>query len=56
MPKDALTPQARNHFTQFDQVDWLVRVSDAALGIGRRAHQSKIGVWIFPLETEGHES
>ena len=24
MPKDALTPQARHHFTRFDQVDQLV--------------------------------
>ena len=23
MPKDALTPQARHHFTRFDQVDQL---------------------------------
>ena len=25
MPKDALTPQARHHFTRFDQVDQLYR-------------------------------
>ena len=29
MPKDALTPQARHHFTRFDQVDQLVSASEA---------------------------
>ena len=29
MPKDALTPQARYHFTRFDQVDRLVGASEA---------------------------
>ena len=29
MPKDALTPQARHHFTRFDQVDQLVGASEA---------------------------
>ena len=29
MPKDALTPQARHHFTRFDQVDMLVGASEA---------------------------
>ena len=29
MPEDALTPQARHHFTRFDQVDQLVSASEA---------------------------
>ena len=29
MPEDALTPQARHHFTRFDQVDALVRASES---------------------------
>ena len=29
MLKDALTPQARHHFTRFDQVDQLVSASEA---------------------------
>ena len=29
MPKDALMPQARHHFTRFDQVDQLVGASEA---------------------------
>ena len=29
MPKDPLTPQARHHFTRFDQVDQLVSASEA---------------------------
>ena len=29
MPKDALTPQARHHFTRFDQVDPLCSASEA---------------------------
>ena len=29
MPTDALTPQARHHFTRFDQVDQLVSASEA---------------------------
>ena len=34
MPKDALTPQARHHFTRFDQVDQLVGASEAVPEIG----------------------
>ena len=34
MPKDALTPQARHHFTRFDQVDQLVGASEAARDLG----------------------
>ena len=34
MPKDALTPQARHHFTRFDQVDQLVGASEAVSEIG----------------------
>ena len=34
MPKDALTPQARHHFTRFDQVDQLVGASEADADIG----------------------
>ena len=30
MLKDALTPQARHHFTRFDQVGRLVSTSEAA--------------------------
>ena len=29
MPKDALTPPARHHFTRFDQVDQLVRARES---------------------------
>ena len=29
MPKDALTPQARHHFTRFDQVGQIVGASEA---------------------------
>ena len=38
MPKDALTPQARYHFTRFDQVDQLAaaREADADLGFMAR--------------------
>ena len=38
MPKDALTPQARHHFTRLDQVDQLVsaREADADLGFMAR--------------------
>ena len=34
MPKDALTPQARHHFTRFDQVDQLVGASEADADLG----------------------
>ena len=34
MPKDALAPQARHHFTRFDQVDQLVGASEAARDLG----------------------
>ena len=34
MPKDALTPQARHHFTRFDQVDRLCAASEADPDIG----------------------
>ena len=34
MPKDALTPQARYHFTRFDQVDQLVGASEADADLG----------------------
>ena len=34
MPKDALTPQARHHFTRFDQVDQLVGANEAVPEIG----------------------
>ena len=34
MPKDALTPQARHHFTRFDQVDQLVRAREADADLG----------------------
>ena len=34
MPKDALTPQARHHFTRFDQVDQLVEASEADADLG----------------------
>ena len=34
MPKDALTPQARHHFTRFDQVDQLVGASEADAAVG----------------------
>ena len=34
MPKDALTPQARHHFTRFDQVDQLYRAREADADLG----------------------
>ena len=34
MPKHALTPQARHHFTRSDQVDHLVGASEADADIG----------------------
>ena len=34
MPKDELTPQARYHFTRFDQVDQLVGASEADADLG----------------------
>ena len=34
MPKDSLTPQARHHFTRFDQVDQLVGASEADADLG----------------------
>ena len=34
MPKDALTPQARHHFTGYDQVDALVVARDAEPDVG----------------------
>ena len=34
MPKDELTPQARHHFTRFDQVDQLVGASEADADLG----------------------
>ena len=34
MSKDALTPQARHHFTRFDQVDQLVGASEAEADLG----------------------
>ena len=34
MPKDALTPQARHHFTRFDQVDQLASASEADADLG----------------------
>ena len=34
MPKDALTPQARHHFTRFDQVDQLCSASEADADTG----------------------
>ena len=34
MPKAALTPQARHHFTRFDQVDQLVGASEADADLG----------------------
>ena len=34
MAKDALTPQARHHFTRFDQVDQLVGASEADADLG----------------------
>ena len=34
MKKDALTPQARHHFTRFDQVDQLVSARDAEADLG----------------------
>ena len=34
MPKDTLTPQARHHFTRFDQVDQLVGASEADPDLG----------------------
>ena len=34
MPKDALTPQARHHFTRFDQVGQLVGASEADADLG----------------------
>ena len=34
MPKDALTPQARHHFTRFDQVGQLVGASEADVDLG----------------------
>ena len=34
MPKDALTPQARHHFTRFDQVDQLCSASEADADLG----------------------
>ena len=34
MPKDALTPQARHHFTRFDQIDQLVGTSEADADLG----------------------
>ena len=38
MPKDALTPQAKHHFTRFGQVDQLAaaREADADLGFMAR--------------------
>ena len=34
MPKDALTPQARHHFTRFDQIGQLVGASEADADLG----------------------
>ena len=34
MPKDALTPQARHHFTRFDHVDQLCSASEADADLG----------------------
>ena len=34
MQKDALTPQARHHFTRFDQVNQLVGASEADADLG----------------------
>ena len=42
MPKrDKLTPQARHHFTSFDQVDQLVGASEADPDLGFMARPSR---------------
>ena len=39
MQKNALTPQAKHHFTRFDQVSQLVGASEADPDIGYRGRQ-----------------
>ena len=51
MPKDALTPQARHHFTRFDQVDQLVGASEADADLGFMARL--MALWSLPRPNPG---
>ena len=52
MPKDALTPQARHHFTRFDQVDQLVSASEADPDVGFMARL--MALCSLPRSNPGH--